>query len=120
MDARKDGVHDGRRELALRRGERLDDEERVAPSGVMKPLGVCPLRSRQCADRGRRERCQPEAVNTGGSCELAEHPAHRMTGLQLLLPGCQHDERAELGEPPAQEQQCVERGLVRPVEIFDD
>ena len=103
---------------AVVRREHLGDEERIATRQGVQIGRVTSRAPRQSLHRGHRQwrRLDPCHVR---SRQRLEHPPHVLTGGQRLRPARQHQTAASLGQPPRQQGDDVERGLIGPVKILD-
>ena len=120
-DPGQHGIGDRRRNpLALRRGQQLVDEERVARGQAEQVGGVDRAARAEPADGPRRQPAQrqpPGPVAPGG---LAEQAVQRMLAVQLIVTVGENEHRRQLSDPPDQEAQRVQRGIVGPVHVLDD
>jgi hypothetical protein len=101
------------------RGERLDDEERVAAGQAPQPVGVDVGRPGQVAHGRLRQRRQRHAPGCGAGDEVAdEHRQSRVDG-QLVVAIGDEDHRPGVLDPPRQQTQHVDRGRVGPVGVLE-
>ncbi len=109
-----DGVADGARHLAGRRGQRLGDEERV-PAGQRVHLGRAVRVAGQLGHRRRRQRLRAQPARAG---QLAEQGAQRMARLEVTRAQRQHQQAVPVADAPGQVPQQVEGGVVGPVHVL--
>ena len=116
---RDDGIAHGFRQRRVRLGEDLADEERVAGragvhAGRVEAVPADELRNGRPAQRGE---LQPPRVRRAD--EVAQHRAQRVRGPDGVPVG-QHEQQRQSGDAAGEEPDEVERGLVAPVQVFDD
>jgi len=112
-------VRHGGRHGDPRRGQGLGDVERVPAGQGVQRCGVVAAARGETGDGGRRQGGQGEPVH-GRRGERAEDPAQGMRGRHLLVAEGQHQHRGQVGEAAGDVPEHVERGVVGPVQVFDD
>ena len=120
--ARGDGLaHGGRRGGAVTRMRRDDfaDLEGVAGGGLEQPLAGEALRARHLAHgfRGQRGQCD---LGAAGVRQVGDRLAEGMVLAGLVAPEGDHQQHGQQRDPPAEEAEQVERGMVGPVQVFPD
>ncbi len=100
--------------------ESLDDEKGIACRRAIELFRVDGVRLCELCDRRRRELHELHATNRAARRQLAEHPPQRVDTVELVVPIGREHERRDSFDPPDEQPQNVERGLVRPVQILED
>ena len=113
------GVADGRRHLPAGGAEHLGDEERVAAGGLVEAVGVDPLGMGQGGHGLPGQRRELEAAHPTRGRQVADDPAQRVPGPDLVVAVGHHHHRRRGGHPAADEDQQVQGGLVGPVGVLD-
>ena len=116
---REHGVGHRDRHPRARLGQRLGDVERVAAGEGVQPLRVPVRPGRQPDHSARAERAQWQPHHPAAH-QRAQQPVHRVAGGGRLVAVGEHQHRGQVGDPPREVAQHVERGVVGPVQVFDD
>ncbi|CAA9565886.1 MAG: hypothetical protein AVDCRST_MAG49-3046 [uncultured Thermomicrobiales bacterium] len=113
------GVPDGRREARRSGREDLGHVERVAAGEPIESRRVDRAAGGEGAHGrlGQRRQRQPAAGRRGG--EVAQDDPERVLGPDLVVAVGDDQQRADPAQPPAEEAEQVERGLVGPVGVLD-
>ena len=80
------------RNLIGARGERLDDEERIAGGLAIQLARIDAVRLGQLRDRRRRERSELQPSNRPARCQLAQHDPQRVRPGELVVAITHHDQ----------------------------
>jgi hypothetical protein len=108
----------GRDPVAVPAGQHLGDEKRVAGGRGEHPAGVDLAGRAQPPDRVRRQAPQRQPAHPARGRRLAEQRLEGMLAGQLVVAVGQHQDGRQLGDPPGQEAQHVQGGLVGPVHVL--
>ena len=100
------------------RGERFDDEERVAGRLAVELVRVNAVRLGELRDRPRREQDEFHPPDVLGRRQLSEHDPERMRRVELIVAVAGDDEDWHRLHPAGQQPEDVERRLVRPVQVL--
>ena len=112
------GISNGLRHLVGERRQHLGDEERVPGGQPVKLVGICRARIGKDANGAAGERPHPDAANAGNRRQASEDDAKRIVPAEFVV-AIRHDEkRSKPFDPAGDETNDVERGLVCPMDIF--
>ena len=111
-------VRDGRRDVGLRRCQRLRDEEGIARGGREERRPVDRAARAEAFHRRRGQSVHRQTVH-GRAGERAQHPHQRVAALDLIVAVGEDHQSAQPVEPPRQEAQHVQRCVVGPVHVLD-
>ena len=81
------------------RGERLDDEERIAGRLGVDLVGIDPVRCGELRDRRLRQRRELEAPHCAVRRQLAEHDPKRMAAIELVVAEGGDDQHRQVLDP---------------------
>ena len=120
-DPRQHGIGDrGRNTLALRRGEQLMNEERIPGcqrEQVMRVDGASRAELPYGSLRQPAQRQMPDTVAAG---RLAQQAMERVLAVQLVVAVGEDQDGRQVGDPPDEETQRVERRVVSPVNVLNN
>ena len=112
------GISNGLRHLVGERRQHLGDEERVPGGQPVQLVGICGARIGEDADGAARERPHPDAANAGNRGQASEDDAKGIVPAEFVVAIRHDEERSKPFDPAGDETNDVERGLVCPVDIF--
>ena len=116
---RADRVPDGGRDRRPAGLQDLADVERVAAGHPVQLGGVHLARPGQRGDRRHRQRRQPHPPRRALGGQVAEHDPERVVHGQLVVTVGDQQQRRDPAEPPAEQAEQVNGGLVGPVHVLD-
>jgi hypothetical protein len=102
------GVAHGRRHLRAGGAEHLGDEERVAAGDPVETVGVDPLGAGQRGHGLPGQRRELEAAHPARGRQVADDPAQRVPGPDVVVAVGHHHHRRRAGHPAADEDEQVQ------------
>jgi len=120
-DPGQHGIGDGGRHLlTLRRGQQLVHEERIPRGERVQVSRIDRAARAELAHGVRRQPAQRQPPHVVAARRVAEQAIQRVRTAQLVVAVGEHEDGGQLGDPPDEVAQRVERRVVGPVHVLDD